>query len=469
MYQMDGETMNQLAVAAKAYLDGGLSLVPINTKTKMPNWRLLPQKRNKDGELLFSERKATDDGGVYYVETTEDTGYPKGSWDTYAERQPTTDEVNRWLRSGTRALAMVTGAVSGDLEVLDFDNRQGETWFKEWCDLAGEPFEKHGLPLQATGGGGFQLAWRCDVTESSQKLAWIPAPEEARKRKAMIETRGRKAIALAPPSLHPSGNQYRLLSGRFSQTPRIDPELREFLLNCARKLNQVELPEPKAGKRTDYTGNSSNKVADAYNKEYPIEDVLRRYGYTQHGNRWSRPGKADSMGLAVFDDGKAYAFSSNDAMAADRCGVGDSRPFSSFDLFAYYDHNEDYSAATKAAAFELGMAYENNLHTLLYIEGYDNAKIARDLMFEHGWVVRGFRGDSVKTEGIEKYENIIVWSYSDALSRHVVTNILPRAYPLVVPNGMDAQTMHHDGILQPYLEAVLADAKKPAEVTTWTL
>lgn len=457
--------MNLINVAAKAYLDGGLSLIPINAKTKMPAWWLLPQKRNGSGELLFSKRL---DSGVY-VETIEDTGKPKHSWDWYAEHQPTRSEVAQWMQSGVCAIAMVTGAVSGDLEVLDFDNRQGETWFRQWCDLAGEPIEKYGLPLQATGGGGFQVAWRCDVTAGSQKLAMIPAPEEVTGRKAMIETKGNKAYALAAPSIHPSGNTYRLLHGRFSQTPRIDPELREFFLNCARSLNQVELPEPKAGSRTTYTGNSKNEVADAYNREHLIEETLQRYGYTQHGSRWSRPGKTGSMGLVVFDDGKAYAFSSNDKMAADRCGVGDSRPFSSFDLFAYYDHDEDYSAATRAAALELGMAYENNLHTLLYVEGYKNAAAARDLMFEHGWVVRGFRPDKIRTDGTEKYSNVIVWSYKDALAKHIVTSVLPGAYPLIVPSGLDAQAMHHDGILQPYLEAALADAKKSTEVTTWTL
>lgn len=457
--------MSLLSVATKAYMDGGLSLIPINRKTKRPASWLLPQATTKDGAPLFWTQSPTR-----WLETTEDTGKPKGTWEPYQHERPTQAEIDRWVNSGIQSIAIVAGAISGGVEVLDFDNRQDETWFEQWRTIAGDPIKRYGLALQATGGGGFQVAWRCEEIEGNQKLAWIPAAEEASGKKVMIETRGEGGYFLAPPSEHPSGNSYRLLSGRFSQIPRIEPEVRSHLLDCARQLNQVAITETKnRTSNTAYASSSNNDVADAFNSRHPIEETLRYYGYTQHGNRWSRPGKTDSLGLVVFGDGKAYAHSSNDRMAADRCGAGDNRPFTSFDLFAHYDHNEDYKAATKTAAIELGMTHENNLHTLLYVEQYANAEAARNLMFQHGWVVRGFQPDKIKTDGIDKYSNVIVWSYTDAVAKHIATEVIPGAYPLVVPGGMDAQAMAKEGILRVYLEAALADAMKPVEVMTWTL
>lgn len=463
-----------MQVATKAYLDGGLSIIPINPRTKRSAHWLCPQSINEKGEPLFWKRIRRADGSGISVSTTEDTGAPKRGWKEFARRRPTSDEVAAWLKAGIRSIAMVAGPVSGNAEVLDFDNRNGECWFDDWVKLAGDPRD-YGLPLQQTGSGyGRQIAWRCDVIEGSQKLALIPVPEEPAGHKTMIETRGGQGdkcgIALLPPSLHPSGRHYELLSGRFSQIPNIAPELRAHFLACARQLNQVADPEPKQ-RATDgatFNDGGANEVAAAYNKKYSIEATLQRYNYTQQGDRWSRPGKADSLGVTVFDDGKAYAHSSNDRLAATRCGVGDNRPFTSFDLFAYYDHNEDYAAATRAAAVELGMAYENSLHTLIFVEGYDNAKAVRDEMFQHGWVARGFRPDKINLDGIGKYSNVIVWSYTDWTATQTVA-MIPGAYPLVVPSGLDAMTMQRDGILQPYLEAALADARNKPEVMTWTL
>lgn len=446
--------MNKLlTVAAKAYLDGGLSIIPINRKTKRPASWLLPQATAPTGEPLFWTQLSSG----AWVETTEATDKPKGTWAPYQQERPNHDTITRWLRSGIQSIALVTGAISGNVEILDFDNHQGANWYQQWADLAGNPVEKYGLPLQRTGSGGYQLAWCCAEIAGNQKLAWVPAPEEAKGRKCMIETRGEGGYALIPPSMHPSGRQYELLQGRFSQIPTITPEVRNHLLSCARQLNQVELPKNTPQTMTYSAGDGLDEVRDAYNLRHSIEEALTKCGYTHvHGNRWSRPGKPDSAGVHVMSDGRAYAHSSNDLMAGDR--MGDSRPFSAFDLYAYYEHGEDYKAATKAAAQELGIE-RSSLHTLIYVEGYPNAAAVREVMFPHGWVARGFRATGkINLDSIERYNNVIVWAYSDRIATGIAAAI-PGAHAIVVPNGLDAVAMQREGILQPYLDAVLADAK----------
>ena len=443
---MDNKLIN---VAAKAYQDGGLSIIPINHKTKRPASWLLPQATNALGEPLYWRQ--VGDG---WETTTDDTGKPKGTWAPYQKRRPTADEVERWLKSGVQSIACVFGAVSGNAELIDFDTHGDQNWYNEWADMAGDPVKRLGLAFQKTG-KGFQVAYRCDTIEGNQKLAMLSKTE------CMIETRGEGGYALLPPSLHPSGRRYELLSGRFSQLTTIHPDIRFHLLDCARQLSRVQFSErtQNAPESATFNDSGANEVVAAYNAKHSIEAALQRYNYTQQGNRWSRPNKADSLGVTVFDDGKAYAYSSNDRLAADRCGVGQKRPFTSFDLFAYYDHNENYAAATRAAAIELGMAYEDKLqHTMIFVEGYDNAKAVREVMFPHGWVARGFRPDKINVDGISKYSSVIVWAYRDSTAREVAATITG-AYPLVVPNGLDAIAMQRDGILQTYLDAVLTDAK----------
>jgi 5S rRNA maturation endonuclease (ribonuclease M5) len=110
-----------------------------------------------------------------------------------------------------------------------------------------------------------------------------------------------------------------------------------------------------------------------------------------------------------------------------------------------------------------------SLHTLLYVEGYDNAAAVRDVMFRQGWVTRGFTPNKIKLDEIERYQNIIVWAYTDRVAKKISAQI-PGAFPVVAPKGLDAQIMAKEGILQPYLEAVLVDTRcTKSEVATWTL
>lgn len=466
---------NRIESAMMAYISAGISVIPINHKSKMPAWWLLPQAVDKDGNKLYTLKKTRDDGSTYNVETTDDTGKPKRSWKPYQATIAPNDEINTWCISGIQSLAVVCGEVSGGLEILDFDNHGGETWYRQWSELAGDPVTTHNLPFQQTGGNGFQVAWRCPgAVERSQKMAWIPAPEEDAGRAVMIETRGDHAYALWAPSLHPSGRHYRILHSTLSKVPTISTELRTHLLDCARQLCQApaeKKPPAAAGNReTRYIADGGNDVRNEFNRKYAIEEKLRDYGYTQvSGARWSRPGKEDSAGVVVFDNGKAYENSSNGAMRGDRAGKTN-QPFDAFDLFVTYDYNGDFREATIAAAKELGLWVD--LHTLLFVEGKDNASAIRERLFKNGWVTRGFERNRIYADGIldKGYKNILIWAYDQRVA-DAIARIIPGAYAFASPDGQDARTMVDDGIIDAYLSAIHADANSnyTGEVTTWIL
>lgn len=339
--------------AVELYIAGGLSLVPINTHTKRPAGWLLPQDTDEHGQPLFYRQHA--DGT--FEATTDDTGKPKGTWKPFQVRQPNEEEIARWRAANVQAYAVIGGPVSGGVEIIDFDV-QG--YFEQWAELVAP--EIVGLPVQRTGGGGMQLAWRCPEPEPNQKLAWHPDATQHAGRRVAIETRGVNGYAVLPPSLHPSGRHYTLVSGRFSQIPTIDQDVRDFLLNIARSLCQApktrqEMEREAAGlhrgpRNEPYEGDS---VIEAYNARHSVELMLQRYGYTRMGNgRYSRPGKTDSAGVVVWtDENKTYNMSSNDPLDSDAMGLA--QPRSPFDYYLEFEHSGDYTSAVRTAAKELGM------------------------------------------------------------------------------------------------------------------
>ena len=344
--------MKKIARAMQSYLDGGLSIIPINQETKRPYSRLLPQAVDSDGCLLFYK----EDNGALVV-TTEPTKIRKGTWEPYQNRQPYQDEITRWINAGVQSIAVVGGAVSGGLEILDFDVLG---YYERFAEIAGNIIDT--LPRQRTGGGGIQIGYRCLQPAGNQKLAWHPDATQHSGRIIAIETRGEHGYALLPPSLHPSGRHYELLNGRFSQVPTISQEERDYLLWCAKSLCQspksrreLERGEVQRRERKEYTGDS---VIDAYNAKYSIEETLRAFSYTKlHGGRWSRPGKEASGGVMVFPgENKSYHYSSNDPLDADTKGLH--QPRSPFDFFLEYKHAGDYTRAVREAAMELGMVHK---------------------------------------------------------------------------------------------------------------
>lgn len=424
---------NMLNLACRVYMKAGLSLIPIKRGTKRPMIK----------------------------------------WDEFQRRPATPAEVDGWLSQGIGAIGVVCGAVSGGVEVLDFDTVEsqdiglirGEDVFNEWLEACGDIVGRYDLPVQRTGSGsGIQLAWRCDVVEGNQKLAWVPNAGVPGGKECVIETRGEGGQALLPPSMHPSGGTYTLLRGKFSNIQRIRPDEREFMLNVARELTQVDPPDEPESDPTVYDAYTvrdapvqvpagsvdSEGVVRLYNERHGIVEALLHYGYTDAGHgRYSRPGQPESAGVSIVDGNRAYAHSSNDVMVFDRSGGN--QPFSPFDLFAQYDHGGDRKAAVRAAAVELGVEYR--LHTLLLVEGHQEAEAARKVMFPRGWVVRTMNG---KADVTGDFDTKIVWGATAGKATAVANAI--GGYGITMKDGLDPLTMARDGILVDYLDAVKADA-----------
>lgn len=130
---------------------------------------------------------------------------PAIEWKEFQGRQASQPEILRWYTGSNYGVGIVCGAVSGGLEVLDFDS--AAVWEAYQQALADNMRDKAlSLPRVRTPSGGVHVYYRCRaVVEGNRKLARDAAG------KTLIETRGEGGQVVAPGSpacCHPSGRLY---------------------------------------------------------------------------------------------------------------------------------------------------------------------------------------------------------------------------------------------------------------------
>lgn len=349
-----------LLTVGLAALRAGCSLIPIDRETKRPHFDQCPQVCAWPRERDRDTGKLLDSRGAPIAENGIDRG--KGSWETFKHAPPFDYEVTGWVQAGAQ-LAIVAGAVSGGVEVIDIDviEASGESLERIWCDAAGELIE--GLVTQRTGGGGLQVTYRyrSDQRDGNLKLAYLPDPSAKSGWRIAIETRGEGGYFVIAPSLHPSGTQYQMLTGEWSAIPFISTARRRALLDAARALCQrtseetIEAAAKRAPtKDSSYRANLNGQVSviDTFNKEHEIEDVLEAAGYVKRGRRYYHPRGGDPTrpGVVILD-GRSYHHDSDDPLS-------DGYIHTAFDVWLTTAHSGDLNAAIKAAAHELGISYE---------------------------------------------------------------------------------------------------------------
>jgi hypothetical protein len=322
-------TIDKLTEAALACVKAGVSIIPIDHKTKKPCRGL--------------------------------------SWKPYQQRIAGETTVKKWFAAGAQSFAVIGGKVSGGLLVFDFDV---ERLYHAWRGTVGELAD--GLPVQRTGSGtGYQVFLRCENPGGNDKLAWVADEQEETGRTIGIETRGEGGYAIVPPSLHPSGNRYEMIAGSLSEIPVVAQARIDALLAAARKLDEcphtrqererLEIHAREAHKEQRIHNNGQASVIDAFNAAHPIDAVLEAHGYVRGlGGRYIRPGgKSESVSIK---DRRSCHWSSNDPLndgkIASGFGVHDA-----FDVYCYYEHRGDLKAAIKAAANRLGLRCKRDERT----------------------------------------------------------------------------------------------------------
>ena len=292
--------------------------------------------------LLTIAEQALDAGISVVPPRTDGSKAPLGSWRTFQERLPYLQEIDDWYRADQNpGIGVVCGAVSGNLEALDFDRhsayedfieRARETGLSELVDRVEAGY------LESTPKGRHWL-WRCSEISGNTKLANNEDQE------VLIETRGEGGYVIVAPSsgsIHPSGEPYELLSGSIETITAITPDERGLLFDLARSFDFVarraDLRPPEA----------ESRPGDQYNVETAWSDLLVPAGWRQMGARdgvtsWQRPGKTIGISATTNYGGADlfHVFTSSTDFAPDTS-------YSKFAAYTLLHHQGDYSAAAAA-------------------------------------------------------------------------------------------------------------------------
>lgn len=301
--------MTPILQIAQRYRDVGISVLPIRTdKTKaptLPTWKHLQEKAAEPEELPD-------------------------------------------LFAGNCGIAAIGGKVSGNLEVIDFDEAG---YFENWSAVVeshlGREFVDRLLVVR-TPRPGYHVHLRCTTINGNQKLAMKYTDDG--KTKTTIETKAEGGYVLlpgCPPACHETGRTYEIIRGTFRAIPSVTEQEREILLACARSLNEVVREEPQFSSHPrPHTG---QRPGDEFIAETSWEEILRPAGYRYCGRNgecvlWTRPGKEHGPSVTTNYKGSdlLYVFSSN-------CHpFEDQRTYNKFAAYTWLSHNGDFTASTRA-------------------------------------------------------------------------------------------------------------------------
>lgn len=227
-------------------LDDGISVIPVRDRDEMVNGELKKKKS------------------------------PYRKWEKYQEQL--IDQTTLWAemeRNNTTAIAMICGAVSGNMEVIDVDVKWmpgiDATLLTDLNNLYPDLLAR--LRVHSTPSGGCHILYRTtQQPPGNQKLARrLSTPEELEadpkrnKSKCFIETRGEGGFVVAPPSIG-----YGVRSD--NPIPLLTWEQRCTLINFCCAYNTYFTQErPPAAARAD----------DQYYDENPFEDYNNRVDAAQ--------------------------------------------------------------------------------------------------------------------------------------------------------------------------------------------
>ncbi|MEX1228802.1 MAG: bifunctional DNA primase/polymerase [Planctomycetaceae bacterium] len=282
------------------------------------------------------------------------------AWVPYQKKLPTERQVRTWFADET-PLCIVAGAVSGHVEMIDFDH-EGEL-FDRWREFVEveSPGLIERLIVERSQSDGRHVVYRCETPISgNRKLAqrtivvesadsamisgkcYMPrrVGERFEITLTLIETRGEGGLFLCAPS-----PGYVLLRGSFMDLPILSEAERALLIEAACALHESLPPveSPPCDPATQF------RPGDDYNERGDVRALLLEHAWTlaRNGDNeyWRRPAK-DQGWSATLKDRVFYVFSSNAAP------FDPDTAYSPFSVYTLLKHNGDFRAAASALRAE---------------------------------------------------------------------------------------------------------------------
>jgi hypothetical protein len=279
-----------------------------------------------------------------------------GAWKQYQQRLPTERQVRTWFADSS-ATCILTGAVSGHLEMIDFD---GEAeLFERWIAMVASELPElvDRLVIERSQSGGRHVVYRCqEPIPGNQKLAqrsialesadpvviagkrYVPRRTGGRFEVTvtLIETRGEGGLFLCAPS-----PGYHLEQGLFESLPVLTAAERSLLIEAACALTETVPPLSRVP--TSLPG--EGRPGDDFNERGDLRQLLERHGWQRvrggENEYWRRPGKEQGWS-ATLRNNQLFVFSSN------AVPFEPDRAYGPFSVYALLEHGGDFAAAATA-------------------------------------------------------------------------------------------------------------------------
>jgi hypothetical protein len=288
--------------------------------------------------------------GISVMPPTQDgQKRPDGNWKHAQSTRADESRILDWYRPGRTGVGWVPGAVSGNLEVLDFDDRSIWAEFQKLCCDAGlgQLLDRMVAGYFEHSPNGAHLIYRCPTIDTNRKLAQRPD------KKAVIETRGEGGYIIVAPShgsVHPLRGSYVLQSGGVATIATISPEERRALFDVARIFD--ECPRVSEVRPPQAAISAAGRPGDDFNARATWEQILEPHGWVKVFSRlgassWRRPGKDHGVSATTnyADSGFLYVFSTSTPFEPER-------GYSKFSARALLEYAGDFSAAAHALSLE---------------------------------------------------------------------------------------------------------------------
>ena len=316
--------------------------------------------------------------GLNVLPTVKNEKRPDGTWEQYQKRSITDQEIqNKFSTVDLEAtrIGIVCGKISGNLEVLDFDNHLGnaEEVFNDFKFSPEVSLIVNKCTIEKTQGGGFHVYYRCTEVQGNLKLASIPTMGNSKnKQECLIETRGEGGFIVCAPSCG-----YELIQGDFSGIPEITSDERDTLLSTARAFDKTDKKIKSNFKKSrEFTGKPWELYDVSPEGLKECKELLNENGWsylftTKGLEHWVRPGKTTGTS-ATFEGNKFRVYSTNGApFETEYIYV----PSVIYTLLKYGNESEHFKQATRDfVKMGFGTAIVNNsISDIEKIESYLSA------------------------------------------------------------------------------------------------
>ena len=297
------------------------------------------------------------DAGVSVIPAKEDgSKAPITSWKQYQVTMADREQIASWFSGAATGIGVITGAVSGNLEMLEMEGRAVNSGL---LDEARELAHNSGLGelweiisngyVEFTPSGGLHWLYRIadEPVPGNTKLARRPGENDTVE--VLAETRGEGGFVVTAPSYgstHPSGRAWQLLKGSPALIPMLSMEERNAIHNIFKALDRMPVKETLVQILNQNVQNSaSDKPGDQFNEKAEWRDILIGWKivYSAGGvTYWRRPGK--DIGISATtgrnDGDNLFVFTTSTSFEAEK-------PYSKFAAFAHLNHGGDFSQAAK--------------------------------------------------------------------------------------------------------------------------